>query len=163
MSRKLLIFLLVAVVGAGGLIWWLMQREEAARHLVLYGNIDLRQVQLAFNNSERIAAVLVQEGDHVKQGQLLARLDTSRLEPQVAQAVAQAAAQRQPGLKTAVDRKRLPRHAPMSNPPKPTSSMPGGSMSGLKAPRKCRPVEPCASRTLTPPKRLWIWPKQSWQ
>jgi HlyD family secretion protein len=95
MSRKLLIFLLVAVVGAGGLIWWLMQREEAARHLVLYGNIDLRQVQLAFNNSERIAAVLVQEGDHVKQGQLLARLDTSRLEPQVAQAVAQAAAQRQ--------------------------------------------------------------------
>jgi len=52
-------------------------------------------VQLSFNNSERIAAVLVQEGDRVRQGQLVARLDTRRLEPQVAQAEAQVAAQRQ--------------------------------------------------------------------
>jgi HlyD family secretion protein len=63
--------------------------------LTLYGDVDLRQVQLSFNNSERIAAVLVQEGDRVKQGQLLARLDTARLEPQLAQAEAQAAAQLQ--------------------------------------------------------------------
>jgi HlyD family secretion protein len=62
--------------------------------LALYGNVDLRQVQLSFNNSERIAAVMAQEGDRVKEGQLLARLDTSRLEPQLAQAEAQAAAQR---------------------------------------------------------------------
>jgi HlyD family secretion protein len=62
---------------------------------VLYGNVDLRQVELAFNNNERIAAVLVQEGDRVKRGQLLARLDTRRLEPQVAEAEATAAAQLQ--------------------------------------------------------------------
>ena len=57
--------------------------------------MDLRQVLLAFNDSERIVAVLVQEGDRVHRGQVLARLDTSRLEPQVAQADAQVAAQRQ--------------------------------------------------------------------
>jgi HlyD family secretion protein len=51
-------------------------------------------VELPFNGSERIAAVLAQEGDRVEQGELLARLDTSRLEPQVAQAQAQVAAQR---------------------------------------------------------------------
>ena len=95
MKRKFWIPALIVVVAAAGSIWWLMQRRGAERELVLYGNIDLRQVQLAFNNSERIAAVLVQEGDHIKQGQLLARLDTSRLEPQVAEAAAQAAAQRQ--------------------------------------------------------------------
>ena len=39
--------------------------------------------------------MLVQEGDRVRKGQLVARLDTRRLEPQVAQAEAQAAAQRQ--------------------------------------------------------------------
>ena len=66
---------------------------HAGKDLLLYGNVDLRQVQLAFNNSERIAAVLVQEGDRVRRGQVLARLDTSRLEPQLAQAEAQAAAQ----------------------------------------------------------------------
>jgi HlyD family secretion protein len=75
--------------------WRLMQGESDPMHLTLYGNIDLRQVQLSFNNSERIAAVLVQEGDRVRQGQLLARLDTARLEPQLAQAEAQAAAQLQ--------------------------------------------------------------------
>ena len=69
--------------------------ETAGGEPVLYGNVDLRQVELAFNNSERIVAVLVQEGDRVKRGQLLARLDDSRLEPQVAEAEASAAAQRQ--------------------------------------------------------------------
>lgn len=95
MNRRVLISLLVVALAVVGVGWWVIQREDAGRRLVLYGNVDLRQVQLAFNNSERIAAVLVQEGDHVKQGQVLARLDTSRLEPQAAQAMAQAAAQRQ--------------------------------------------------------------------
>lgn len=87
---------LMAVLALAGIVtWWLMQREGAGKELVLFGNVDLRQVQLSFNNSERIAAVLVQEGDRVRRGQVLARLHTGRLEPQVAQAVAQAAAQRQ--------------------------------------------------------------------
>jgi membrane fusion protein PltH len=93
MTKKLLLVLLVVAVIGGALAWWMMRREGAANELMLYGNLDLRQVQLAFNNSERIAAVLVQEGDHVKDGQLLARLDTRRLEPQLAQVEAQAAAQ----------------------------------------------------------------------
>ncbi|HEX9264233.1 MAG TPA: efflux RND transporter periplasmic adaptor subunit [Candidatus Binatia bacterium] len=95
MKRILLIVLVIAAVSAAGVAWWLSRRQDVAGELVLYGNIDLRQVQLAFNNSERIAAVLVQEGDHVSKGQVLAHLDTSRLEPQMAQAAAQAAAQRQ--------------------------------------------------------------------
>lgn len=95
MKRRLLIIVIALLVAAAGITWWLVERHGAVRELVLYGNIDLRQVQLAFNNSERIAAVLVQEGDHVRKGQVLARLDISRLEPQVAQVAAQAAAQLQ--------------------------------------------------------------------
>jgi HlyD family secretion protein len=96
MRRMVLIVVLLAVVGAtAGLTWWLTRPERAARELVLYGNVDLRQVELPFNNSERIAAVLVQEGDRVRRGQVLSRLDTSRLEPQVGQAEARVAAQRQ--------------------------------------------------------------------
>jgi HlyD family secretion protein len=95
MKRKLIITLIIAAAIAGSLAWWLTRRDNTSRELILYGNVDLRQVQLSFNNSERIAAVLVHEGERVRQDQLLARLDTRRLEPQVAQADAQVAAQRQ--------------------------------------------------------------------
>jgi HlyD family secretion protein len=95
MKRTILIFVLVVLAGVAALGWWLNRPRNETPQLVLHGNVDLRQVELSFNNSERIAAVLVQEGDRVRQGQPLARLDTSRLEPQVAQVDAQAAAQRQ--------------------------------------------------------------------
>ena len=96
MKRTVWVLALVVVAGlVAVLAWWLNRRESVPGELVAYGNVDLRQVQLSFNNSERIAAVLVQEGDRVRKGQLVARLDTRRLEPQVAQAEAQVAAQRQ--------------------------------------------------------------------
>jgi HlyD family secretion protein len=100
MKRGILILVGLAVIGiAAGSVWWMNQGENLARELQLYGNVDLRQVQLSFNNSERIAEVLAQEGDRVRRGQVLARLDTRRLEPQVAQAQAQADAQRQAVLR----------------------------------------------------------------
>jgi HlyD family secretion protein len=95
MKRALWIVTVVLLAAVGGSIWWFTQRGEEAKELVLHGNVDLRQVELAFNNSERIAAVMAQEGDRVRRGQVLARLDTSRLEPQLAQVEAQAAAQKQ--------------------------------------------------------------------
>jgi HlyD family secretion protein len=96
MRRVVLVGALLVVIGLlAGLAWWFNHRNSAPREVVLYGNVDLRQVQLSFNNSERIAEILVQEGERVRKGQVLARLDTRRLEPQVAQAEAQTAAQRQ--------------------------------------------------------------------
>jgi HlyD family secretion protein len=89
-----LVFAIAAALAIGfGLgRWWGRSKAEPSG-LVLYGNVDLRQIELAFNNSERIAEVLVQEGDKVTHGQTLARLDTSRLKPQVAEAEAELAAQ----------------------------------------------------------------------
>lgn len=96
MKQKLTVgLILVALAASAGAWWWYRDNNTNSQDLVLHGNIDLRQTQLAFNNSERVAAVLVQEGDRVKKGQVVARLDTSRLEPQLAQAEAQTAAQRQ--------------------------------------------------------------------
>jgi HlyD family secretion protein len=95
-GRRFAIVALLVIIAAsgGGAWWWFTHRVDPLTELTLHGNVDLRQVALPFNNNERIAAVLVQEGDRVHKGELLARLDTSRLEPQVAQATAQVAAQR---------------------------------------------------------------------
>lgn len=94
-SRALLIVVVLAAAGTiAGVAWWLTHRNRLTDELVIFGNVDLRQVDLAFNNSERIASVLVQEGDRIAPGQLVATLDTSRLAPQVAQAQAMVAAQR---------------------------------------------------------------------
>ena len=95
MNRRVgIVGVVVLALGAAGWFWWSARHDDNAKELVLYGNVDLRQVDVAFNNSERIAAVLVQEGERVRKGQLLARLDTARLEPQLAQVEAQAVAQR---------------------------------------------------------------------
>jgi HlyD family secretion protein len=91
----LLVAFIVLASAAVSATWWLVGRDSPRRELVLYGDVDLRQVELAFNNNERIAAVLVQEGDRVKCGQILARVETSRLEPQLAQAEATTAARRE--------------------------------------------------------------------
>src|SRR5579864_1996905 len=94
-ARLALILLIVLAVGLG--LWWFLSRRQTTGALVLYGNVDLRQIDLPFNDSERVAEVLVQEGDHVKAGQVLARLDTSRLTPQVAKAEAQRSEERRVG------------------------------------------------------------------
>lgn len=91
----LIVSVVLALVVAGGLAWWLTHRHKVATELVLYGNVDLRQVELAFNGSERVDTVLASEGDRVKRGQVLARLDTGRLTPRAAEAAALAAAQQQ--------------------------------------------------------------------
>jgi len=95
MKRTALIVLALLIAGGvvAALVWRFARPPKPSDELALYGNVDLRQVELAFNNNERVAAVLVQEGDRVRAGQPLARLDESRLAPQVAQIDAQRAAQ----------------------------------------------------------------------
>lgn len=68
--------LLLAVAGGVALYLGLAHspRHDTER-LTLYGNIDLRVVDLAFETSGRLSALLVSEGARVQPGQLLAVLD----------------------------------------------------------------------------------------
>ncbi len=90
----IVVVLVAAAAGIAGATWWYWDRDANRTELELYGNVDLRQVDLAFNNSQRVAEVLVEEGDRVERGQVVARLDTNRLKPQMQQAEAELAAQR---------------------------------------------------------------------
>ncbi len=93
MRRVIVILVVLLIAAGGGFYWWYTHSSATTNEIVLYGNVDLRQVDVAFNDSGRIAEVLVDEGDVVKQGDVLARLETSRLTPQIEQAKAQIAAQ----------------------------------------------------------------------
>ena len=67
----------MAIMLMGGLyfsvtFWWKHQNPSL---LVLYGNVDIRQVDLGFRVSGRLAKMLFEEGDEVKTGELLAVLD----------------------------------------------------------------------------------------
>jgi len=76
---------------------WFLQTEgnQSATELKIYGNIDIRKVDLAFNEQERIAQVLVEEGDRVSEGQVLALLHTNRLEAQIREIEAKIASQQE--------------------------------------------------------------------
>jgi HlyD family secretion protein len=85
--------LLVAVVG----LWYVHRtgRSGTAKQIVLYGNVDIRQIQLAFHGTGRIQRLAVQEGDYVKSGDLVAEIDPVRYEASAARAAAEMAAQKQ--------------------------------------------------------------------
>ncbi|MBK1663593.1 secretion protein HlyD [Rhodospirillum rubrum] len=83
MKKRLLGGVLGLVILGGGLAVWgdiptrLGWGGEGEDRLTLYGNVDIRQVQLGFRVSGRIDRAMVDEGDFVTEGTVLARLDVA--------------------------------------------------------------------------------------
>lgn len=81
-AKRIGIFVVVLCAAAVGV--WRFAASGGTARLVLYGNVDQRQVELAFIDAERVAEVLVEEGAVVEPGQVLARLETRRLRDRIA-------------------------------------------------------------------------------
>lgn len=96
--KKWLIGIVAAVIVAGG-GWYgygQYRRDRSAPpgEIVLYGNVDIREADLAFNVAGRVESLRVEEGDAVKKGQLLATLDPATYEAELEAARARVEAQR---------------------------------------------------------------------
>jgi membrane fusion protein YbhG len=92
MPKPLRIVLIVGVVAAAATVWWLTHRSPGdPDHLKLSGTIEVTQVDLAFKIPGRLQARLVDEGDAVGAGQVVARLDPVDFELQVARAQSESA------------------------------------------------------------------------
>lgn len=95
MKRRIAIVVaLLLMLGGGwyfGRAYVMPPRDE--KSLVLLGNVDVRQVDLAFKVDGRIATMNVDEGDAVAPGQLLASLDKTYFQNDLAIARARRAAQ----------------------------------------------------------------------
>ena len=76
-KRKWILLALVAILVSIGTAWWIAAERERKDPgiLTLYGNIDVRQVNLGFRVAGRILSLAVDEGDRVKTGDIIATLD----------------------------------------------------------------------------------------
>lgn len=88
MKKKIFTLLLVFAGLAGGFLYWQNTHKETET-LTLHGNVDLREVTVAFRESDRIKELMVEEGDQVKAGDVLARLENRELEINLSKAKAQ--------------------------------------------------------------------------
>ncbi|MCB2107721.1 MAG: secretion protein HlyD [Rhodobacteraceae bacterium] len=86
MNRRLIPIAVIGVAVLGGAAWYFTDRINGADGNTLYGNVDIRQVDLAFVVEGRIAEVAVDEGDRVTEGETVARLDDTPYRHAVAQA-----------------------------------------------------------------------------
>ncbi|KPH08537.1 secretion protein HlyD [Rhizobium acidisoli] len=98
--KRLVPITFLLLVAAGAAAWWYGLPEklgwlpEARREFVLYGNVDIRQVSLGFRVSGRLSELGVDEGDVVKSGTVLAKLDAAPYEFAVRSGEANASALR---------------------------------------------------------------------
>lgn len=93
-SRIVLIVVLLLLAGAGVVAWYLVAEEDDADVLELYGNVEVREVVLGFRVPGRIEKMTSQEGDAVREGDVLARLDAEPFEEALVTAEAAAEAAR---------------------------------------------------------------------
>ncbi|WP_294844008.1 secretion protein HlyD [uncultured Gilliamella sp.] len=84
-KKRLIPLLLLVIILISGAIWFINKNPSS---LVLYGNVDIRTVNSSFRVSGRLMQLNYEEGDPIKQGDLLAKLDAKPYQNAVNQAKA---------------------------------------------------------------------------
>ena len=99
MKKIILILAAMAILVGGWLFWRFLPSDESPDTLKLYGNVDIRQVSLAFEQGGRVTELFAEEGDRVTRGQLLVLVDVTGLKLEADKLRADIAAQEQNLLK----------------------------------------------------------------
>ncbi len=90
LSKKVAVIIILALLAAFGFgIKAYLKMKQAAEPMTLYGNIDIRQVNMAFRVAGRLNEMRFEEGDAVRAGDVLAILDIEPLVNKLNQAKAQ--------------------------------------------------------------------------
>ena len=78
-KRFIVIALILAAAALGGMYVFRGSGRDQGNRLVVSGNIELTEVNIAFKTAGRLIERTVDEGDPVKKGQMIARLDRDQL------------------------------------------------------------------------------------
>ena len=79
MKKRIVIILAVVAVAAAGVFAYRGANKPPENRIVVSGNIELTEVNIAFKTAGRLIERTVDEGDSVKKGQVIARLDRDQL------------------------------------------------------------------------------------
>src|SRR6478609_2002089 len=91
MRKKILLAVLICIILGVISLGYHFWRPQKNTGLFLYGNVDVRQVDIGFRVAGQVQELFFEEGELVKKGQLLARLDRTPYNSQMLQAKAQIA------------------------------------------------------------------------
>lgn len=86
MRKKLLLITLIILILIALLLVINSRQHHDDEAITLFGNVDVRQVDLGFKVSGKVISMPFQEGDLVEEGTLMAELDKQPFADQVAQA-----------------------------------------------------------------------------
>ncbi len=89
-KKRIISVLVLLILGGGAAAYFSSKPKAPAAAPVYYGNVDIRDVTLAFRVPGRLDEVRKSEGDHVSAGEVVAVLDKAPFELQLAQARAAA-------------------------------------------------------------------------
>ncbi len=90
LARLALALLLIGIAGIGGVYWWRLNHAPLPPGIAWgNGRIEADEIDISTKFAGRVAEVLADEGDTVKAGQVVARMDTRDLEASAARADAQ--------------------------------------------------------------------------
>ena len=82
MKKRLPIILILVAAGVGVYLWRTGYFAGPAKNIPVSGNLELTLVDLSFKMAGRMTELTVREGDFVKKGQVIARLDPIQLREQ---------------------------------------------------------------------------------
>lgn len=77
--KRLVVLLVIVALGVGGYLLYGKYHSAPTDRILVSGNIELQQVNIAFKTAGRLVELNVDEGDKVTKGQIIARLDKDQL------------------------------------------------------------------------------------
>ena len=76
-KKKIIALVLIILIAGICIFFYKANKKDTSNELTLFGNIEIRQVDLSFQVSGLVSKLLKEEGDTVKKGELVAVMDDS--------------------------------------------------------------------------------------
>ena len=77
MKKKIIALILIILVAGICVFFYKANKKDTSNELTLFGNIEIRQIDLSFQVSGLVSQLLKEEGDTVKKDELVAVMDES--------------------------------------------------------------------------------------